>query len=132
VGAGGDVRPCSRRSSERAIGWDALSLLACSLDAAKTRRTGNHGCLVPLARIADVEPATDRQPKHQNAPARDVTAAVNLHGTEPWEVCHFRRVDTIIVPNNTAAAVCLLVEVVLEFVSVITGISEDFSVHIPE
>ena len=74
-----------------------------------------------LARIADVEPATDRQPKHQNAPARDVIAAVNLCGTEPWEVCLLRRVDAIIVPNNTASAVCLLVEVVLEFMSVITG-----------
>ena len=68
-----------------------------------------------------MEPATDRQPKHQNAPARDVTATVNLCGTEPWEGCLLRRVDTIIVPNNTGSAVCFLVEVVLNFMSVITG-----------
>ena len=75
-----------------------------------------------------MEPATDRQPKHQNAPARDVTAAVNLCGTEPWQACLLRRVDTVFIPNNIASVVCLLVEVVLEFLSVITGHFEDISV----
>ena len=67
-----------------------------------------------LARSADVEPAMDRQPKHQNAPARDVTTAVNLHGTEPGEVWLLRRVDSIIISNDTDSAVCPVMEVVLQ------------------
>ena len=36
-----------------------------------------------------------------------------------------RRIDKIIVPNNTASSVCPLVEAVLEFMSLITGNSQD-------